>query len=323
MNFEIVIPTINRSKYLKKCLIEILSQDNDSLNAIHIIVNGKDSLTNEVLTEFSSSKINIYHIEKSYAGVARNHVLDKVESDWVYFIDDDAIICENYFKKSLRILDKSNISILGGPDSFRSEISDPIQKIMNASLSSPFAMGPTFKRHLGKLVNELIEVDEASVTLCNLWVKSDLLKQTRFNPSYRRNEENVLLNELQRRGSSIFYNPSLYVIHHRRENIRDLLLSIKVSGTYRMKMLHNSFKLKDLIYLAPIVFYFSLIFFDELFIPYFLIGAYFSIKGALAYKIPFKVFHILILNILIHISYAFGQFVYLLNIFSFKFNKLG
>lgn len=93
-----VIPSLNRPT-LKKSIESLINQTNPNWKAI-IIYDGVDG------DEFEDDRIQTYKIQKlggfsphhGMAGLVRNFGIEKVETEWIGFLDDDDTIDKNYVK---------------------------------------------------------------------------------------------------------------------------------------------------------------------------------------------------------------------------------
>ena len=92
MHISLIIPTINRSQDLARCLDCLVSQEK-SLHQLIIIDHSIDHLTEQLLQKEVYQSINIlYHRSATNSGAqARNRGIENIssETDVVVFIDDD------------------------------------------------------------------------------------------------------------------------------------------------------------------------------------------------------------------------------------------
>ena len=257
MNFSIVIVTYNRKKELENCLQSLrnvmLSEKMETI----VVFNGE-------LSYFERTKINFpevkcYYIPSSSPSAARNFGVTKCQAENILFLDDDCVVPSGYFEK-VSFDDKWDV--LGGPDQ-SSPTCSRFQKILGHVLSSPLCMGKTFQRHHSHNSEKPVEADEASLILCNLWMKRSLFEKHQFDGELFRNEENHLLKKLKLEGKIIKYDPRLYVYHDRKSSYGPLAASVMKSGECRVL---NFMKLplwSEFIYFLPLIFNF--LFFTWLF----------------------------------------------------------
>lgn len=235
VSFSVLIITHGREELLFKCL--------DSLHPpvekwqLIIVANGL-ALSEKVLQKAHSltSEVAILNLTKiERPGKSRNEGLKLVKYEWVYLIDDDAYLYPKYFETVLPLLELERVDVLGGPDSPAKGM-DQFSEALAITLASPFCTGKTFSRH-SRVGKQMIPATEETLTSCNLWIRSQFLKEVHFPENYRRAEETALLLDLQAKGAKMFYHPSLVVAHHRRQNPRRLFSPTFYSGFYRSKVL--------------------------------------------------------------------------------------
>ncbi len=89
---SVVIATLNRTKYLEKCLTAILSNSYQKYEII-IVDQGKDDRTKFIVKERFSSKKKVKYVHTDTIGLshARNLGWELSSGDIIAFIDDDAI----------------------------------------------------------------------------------------------------------------------------------------------------------------------------------------------------------------------------------------
>jgi len=105
---SIIIPSLNREKLLISSInsiVEIFNSFNFQDYDVHAIVNGSNKNTTEKIRE----NIFLHHHEKKLnPGIARNIGIEKSDSEWIWFIDDDdEIVGENISKVIDFLYDKN------------------------------------------------------------------------------------------------------------------------------------------------------------------------------------------------------------------------
>jgi glycosyltransferase involved in cell wall biosynthesis len=109
MYFSIIIPTCNRSDDLRRALESILIQT-ITPEEIIIIDQSDDQNTKRLFSTFDTKfkekdikGIYLYQQEKNSA-MARNFGISKASGEIISFLDDDVILCDDYFEKIIFIL---------------------------------------------------------------------------------------------------------------------------------------------------------------------------------------------------------------------------
>lgn len=159
--------------------------------------------------------------------VQRNVALHSVQGDWVYFLDDDAMPDAENLRRVESLFADSRIAVIGGPNLCPPN-SPLIEQVFAVVLASWLAFGPSRARYAP--VGRQRDAGEKELILCNLLARrSALLELGGFNEALYPNEENALMDELQKRGRRLVYVPQFFV--HRRPR-RTLKAFMKMLRTY-------------------------------------------------------------------------------------------
>ena len=233
--FSVLIITHAREELLSKCLDSLQFGPDDW--QLLLVSNGAE-LSEEIKLKAQSicrefTLINLP--EKQLPGKARNMALDSIFYDWVFLLDDDAYLPSGYIQKVQSVMSHHQLDVLGGPDAPAPGM-HAFATSLALTLGSPLCTGSTHVRHL-PAKGEMRKASEEQLTSCNLWIKKDLLLSTKFPESFSRAEETMLLLDLQKKDALVYFNPQLYVYHHRRNKMTDLLRPTFNSGFYRSKLM--------------------------------------------------------------------------------------
>lgn len=165
---SIIIPCYNISQYIGRTISSVLSQTDSDWEIIAVDDGSIDS-TLSVLKEFAESdyRIRIYHQENKGVSAARNLGLKHAIGEWIYFLDGDDIIENQFVHKinsiehnvdialfgfEIRYTSKSKIFIPHASTSIINDFLTNKQKIVMCSIC--------FKKAL--LDNNFIKFDEAT-----------------------------------------------------------------------------------------------------------------------------------------------------------------
>ena len=248
---HIIIPTFNRLSHLKKLWASLrrCGVPNASTQ-VTFVVNGEDESTQAYLTGLAPTPI-VLPCSQGTPARARNLALNQVRSaEWVLFLDDDVQLPEHYFVQALKILEQHGPDVLGGPDLPPFDAT-PLQRAYSFCQAHPLVTGHTWPRHCQR-AGSVRQASEYELTLCHLWVRGEIFQQGfRFPPGYFRNEENVLLQQLQAEGKKILYDPELYALHFKKETLEKIIRACFVSGRYRMKSFMDYPQSLHFLFLVP------------------------------------------------------------------------
>ncbi|MGL5056237.1 MAG: glycosyltransferase family 2 protein [Fusobacteriaceae bacterium] len=110
---SVIIPVYNTEKYLRRCLESIINQ---SLKEIEIIIvnDGSPDGSSKIIDEFSQKDKRIKVINKKNGGLssARNVGLKKAVGEYIFNIDSDDWIEQNYFIEMYSKAKKDNLDIV-------------------------------------------------------------------------------------------------------------------------------------------------------------------------------------------------------------------
>ncbi|MBT3584243.1 MAG: glycosyltransferase [Halobacteriovoraceae bacterium] len=256
MKISIIIVTFNRRELLENLLHSIIQPAliDSTKHSFEILVmwNGVDETKKLIESLFPYIKGH----EKGHGtpAEARNILISKAEGDYLLFLDDDVLLPATYWETAFQYLDKK-LDVFGGPDGPYPEIDDN-ERALTLALTSPLATANTRYRHSSNGQTEPSETCEKKLILCNLWIKSSLLKQhyLKFDKRFFRNEENVLLFQLQSLGKKMLYIPKLSVGHKKKADYRYFIRAVMKSGYYRTKSFVAFPRSIDILYFVPSLF---------------------------------------------------------------------
>lgn len=311
LKFSVLIITHGREELLSKCLDSLQFSQEDW--QLVLVANGAE-LSEEIKLKSQAicrdfTLINLP--QKLLPGKARNAALNSVLHEWVFLLDDDAFLPSGYFQKFITIMSQHQLEVLGGPDAPAPEMNS-FATSLAFTLGSPLCSGTTHMRHLpGK--GDIRKGNEEQLTSCNLWVKKELLINIKFPESFSRAEETMLILELQKRGIPVFFCPELFVYHHRRSKMVDLIRPTINSGFYRSKVMRIQkgrvnpvFWLPAVFVLLHLTFLWNPLAFLEMAIIYLVLIAAMSLMISQRAKKLGLFFYIFILHYVIVFLYGIG-----------------
>lgn len=179
--------------------------------------------------------LSILALPRSPLGRARNAALRAARGESVFFLDDDARVPPDFFARLERKWSEyPSADALGGPN-LTPPGSARFARLAGALLSSRFGAGRMSRRYRGFAKD--VWTDDSSLMLCNLALRRRALDAgARFDDGLARNEENLLLAGLRRRGGLALHSPELFVWHDRREAPAAFLRQCFQSGLGRGQM---------------------------------------------------------------------------------------
>lgn len=168
-----------------------------------------DSIRKESCTEI------IVRTDKNLSEARNNGVLES-HGNIILFFDDDVVLREGCIKELLRPFAFEEVGVVGGVNIAFPNI-DFKEEIAASLLSSPLAMFRSVSRYTPR--GNIRESDEAELLSCNMAVRRKAFFDAGgFPTDIIPCEENVLVNNVHKKGWKIIYNP-FAVVYHRRPRI--------------------------------------------------------------------------------------------------------
>ncbi len=144
--------------------------------------------------------------------VQRNTALRTARGELIYFLDDDSVAPPGNLRRAAAHFSDAQVQMVGGPN-LCPPAAPALEKIFALVLGSWIAFGPSRARYTP--VGKLRDSGEKELILCNLAARRQtLLALGGFNEKLYPNEENALMDEIQKHGGKLLYDPELTV--HRR-----------------------------------------------------------------------------------------------------------
>jgi succinoglycan biosynthesis protein ExoA len=144
--------------------------------------------------------------------VQRNAALRAARGDFLYFLDDDSLPQPGNLRRALALFEDPATAMVGGPNLCPPE-APLLERVFAVVLSSLLAFGPSRARY--DSVGTVRASSEKELILCNLMARREPVAALGgFDEALYPNEENALMDELQKRGNKLLYDPEFTV--HRR-----------------------------------------------------------------------------------------------------------
>lgn len=164
------------------------------------------------LLDYPSHKLEILVARGKQPSVQRNAGLKAARGELVYFLDDDSVPQRGNLRRAVEHFRDPQVKIVGGPNVCPPDAPE-LEQVFALVLSSWLAFGPSRARYTP--VGQVRATGEKELILCNLLARrATMLELGGFNEALYPNEENALMDELQKRGDKLLYDPELIV--HRR-----------------------------------------------------------------------------------------------------------
>ncbi len=155
--------------------------------------------------DYPAEKLEIIVARGKQPSIQRNAGLKAAHGELIYFLDDDSIPQPGNLRRAVSHLSDPRVKMVGGPNVCPPE-APALEQTFALVLASWLAFGPSRARY--DAVGQIRETSEKELILCNLLARRDaLLELGGFNEALYPNEENALMDELQKRGGKLLYDP--------------------------------------------------------------------------------------------------------------------
>ena len=110
---SIIIPIYNAEKYLKNCIDSVLMQTYENIEII-LINDGSNDYSENICKSYLPKYKNIKYFYQQNKGVsiARNNGIKNASGDFIYFLDADDTIDNDFVKSSVEVANENNSDIV-------------------------------------------------------------------------------------------------------------------------------------------------------------------------------------------------------------------
>ncbi|MFM4956264.1 glycosyltransferase family 2 protein [Aeromonas veronii] len=213
IKLSICICTFNREPFLRSCLESLISLINgqDDIELIVIDNNSVDGTMNYI-TSLSTKYDFLRYFKETKQGLshARNRAKVEFLGEWLAFVDDDAVVSDNWLTVVLKYIAQSQYDILGGiyEPWYRDGKVDWYKDIYGSNKAWLTFNNPT-------------ELKDKCVSGGNMILSREVLKKINFDTdkgmiAYKRSygEETFFQNEARKLGFKILFIPDLIIYHY-------------------------------------------------------------------------------------------------------------
>jgi succinoglycan biosynthesis protein ExoA len=181
--------------------------------------------------DYPADKLEILVARGQQPSAQRNAALKAAHGDIIYFLDDDSVPEPGNLCRGVAHFKDSKVQMVGGPNLCPPD-APPIEQVFALVLASWLALGPSRARYAA--VGQVRETSEKELILCNLLARRrSMLDLGGFNEALYPNEENALMDELQKQGGKLVYDPQLLVRRRPRSNLKAFARMLMTYGRGR------------------------------------------------------------------------------------------
>ncbi len=168
--------------------------------------------------DYPAGRLEIIVARGRQPSVQRNAAIRAARGELIYFLDDDSVPERENLRRAAPVFGSPEVKMLGGPNLCPREAPE-LEQVFALVLASWLAFGPSRARYAA--VGSTRATSEKELILCNLMARRDaLLALGGFNEALYPNEENALMDELQKQRGKLIYDPGFLVYRHPRGTLR-------------------------------------------------------------------------------------------------------
>lgn len=181
--------------------------------------------------DYPPDKLQIIVARGKQPSVQRNAAIRAARGELVYFLDDDSVAPSENLQRAVKLFADAKVKMVGGPNLCPPD-APKLEQIFALTLASWLAFATSRARYSS--VGKIRAAGEKELILCNLIARrGDLLELGGFNELLYPNEENALMDELQKRGGRLIYDPQ-FIVHRRpRRNFKSFCKMLFTYGRGR------------------------------------------------------------------------------------------
>jgi succinoglycan biosynthesis protein ExoA len=168
--------------------------------------------------DYPPNKLEIILARGKQPSVQRNAALRAAAGEIIYFLDDDSRALPENLRRAVALFTSPEVKMVGGP-SLCPPDAPWLEQAFAIMMGAWLAFFSSCARY--RKVGEPRATSEKELILCNLLARREaLLDLGGFNEKLYPNEENALMDELQKRGGKLFYDPELVAYRRPRPTLK-------------------------------------------------------------------------------------------------------
>ncbi|HVY71145.1 MAG TPA: glycosyltransferase [Verrucomicrobiae bacterium] len=154
----------------------------------------------------------------THPSVQRNRAVREARGELIYFLDDDSVAEPGSLRLAVGVFKDPRVQVVGGPNLCPDD-APPLEQAFAGAMANPLAFFSSSARY--RATGETRDSSEKELILCNMMMRRDgFLSAGGFDEALYPNEENALMDDLQKSGGRLIYEPRLVVRRRPRHSLR-------------------------------------------------------------------------------------------------------
>jgi glycosyltransferase involved in cell wall biosynthesis len=168
--------------------------------------------------DYPKEKIEIIIARGKQPSIQRNKAIAVARNNIIYFLDDDSVPPSDNLRKAVAHFLDPKVVMVGGPNLCPPD-APRIEKSFALTMAAWIAFGPSRSRY--SAIGAVRPSSEKELILCNLLARRDaVVKLGGFDETLYPNEENALMDDLQKQGGILLYDPNIAVLRRPRSSLK-------------------------------------------------------------------------------------------------------
>jgi succinoglycan biosynthesis protein ExoA len=182
--------------------------------------------------DYPRDRLEVIVARGKQPAIQRNRALREATGEIIYFLDDDARPASGSLRRAVEHFQNDpRVQMVGGPN--LCPASAPfLEQVFAVVLASWIAFGPSRARY--DRVGQVRPSGEKELILCNLLARrATMLEVGGFDEALYPNEENALMDEVQKRGGVLLYDPEVVAERRPRATLKAFCKMLMTYGRGR------------------------------------------------------------------------------------------
>ncbi len=202
--------------------------------------------------DYPQDKLEIILARGRQPSVQRNAALRAAKGELIYFLDDDSLALPGNVRRAVELFRDPKVQMIGGPN-LCPEDAPFLEQVFALVLSSWIAFGPSRARYTK--VGAVRATSEKELILCNMLARREtVLRHGGFNEALYPNEENALMDNIEREGGKLLYDPELFVWRRPRQTVKAFVKMLLNYGRGRAEQFRTTPTLGSALNFVPPLF---------------------------------------------------------------------